>query len=251
MHYLVIPDISKYEEFQKLDCPYEYNDFWHPEVYEDKAKVEELISFYKSCEHDVSKDTMHGAFLGLDLAASDKVIRERSRELLSMSMDIASRLGVGGVVFHTGLIGGLELDYYLDNWLDEAVLFWTKQCKKYPDIVVYIENSFERNPDIFVRLMKQMSRVQNFRICFDYAHAILTPTPMEKWLDSLSPYIGHMHLNDNDLINDLHQVPGEGRIDFSNWKKLFEKYKLNCSVLLELNGLDNIKKALSYMNSLE
>ena len=254
MHYRIIPDANAFAEAMEIskqhNVSFEYNDFWHPEVYEDASKIDELISLYKASGRDLSKDTMHGAFLGLDLAALDPVLKYRSRLLLSKSMEIANRLGVGGVVFHTGLIGGLELDYYLEHFYEEATSFWSEQCRKYPNITVYIENSFEKSPEIFVELLNRMKDVQNFKVCFDYAHAILTPTDIEKWVSELAPFIGHMHINDNDLVNDLHQVPGEGKIDFSKWKKLMEKYEIDCSVLIEINGNDRIEKALNYMSTI-
>lgn len=253
MHYHIIPDASSLAEAMEIKKEYgisfEYNDFWHPEVYCNSAKIDELISLYKSAG-DLSNDTMHGAFLGLDLAALDPILKERSQKLLDQSMDIANRLGVKGVVFHTGLIGGLDLDYYLENWLNEATSFWTKECEQYPDLTVYIENSFEHSPDVFCELLKRMGNVKNIKLCFDYAHAILTPTPIETWAKKLSPYIGHMHINDNDLKNDLHLPLGEGKIDFKELKTLFEKYELDCSVLLELNGYEGIKKSLTFVNEL-
>jgi len=255
MNYSIIPEFSDLQRTlfltKKYDVNLEYNDFTSPLVYEDEAEIEKRILGYKSLGRDMSLDTMHGAFLGVDIAASDPVFRNRSRELCLKSMEIGSRLGVKGVVFHTGLIGQLRLSYYLDNWLKEAVLFFTEICKKYPDITVYMENSFEQSPDIFVRLMEKMQEVDNFSLCFDYGHAVLTSTPVDMWMGKLAKYIGHMHLNDNDLVDDLHLIPGTGKIDFEEYFQLVKKYKIDVGVLLEVLGDDKVEASILAIRNLQ
>lgn len=251
MNYSIIPDSDNIEPAielsNKFGVNWEYNDFTEPVVYDDLAKVDELIEFYKGIDRDRSGDTMHGAFLGLDLAALDDTLRDRSRKLMAQSVDIAERLKIKGVVFHTGLIGGLRIDYYIENWLKSATEFFTKQCRMHPTITIFVENTFEQEPDILVELMHRMSGIDNFKLCLDYGHAALTDTPLEQWVQQMAPYIGHMHLNDNDLKNDLHLVPGLGSIDFQNWKKLLECNGIDTSVLLELRGYDRIEQAVRYM----
>lgn len=251
MTYSIIPDFSDIQGTLQLSNEYstnlEYNDFCNPFVYEDEAEIARRIEFYVNQRPDRSKDTMHGAFLALDVAARDTVIRNRSMELYDKSLEIADKLGIKGVVFHTGLLGILRVKYYLNAWLEASVDFWSERCRKYPNLTIYMENSFEQEPDIFEELMERMTDVPNFKLCLDYGHAILTQTPIEEWVSRLAPYIGHMHLNDNDLKDDLHLVPGKGKIDFDKWYKLMKEYGIDTSVLLEINGLDNARAALEFM----
>lgn len=254
MNFSIIPDYNHLEESYAISKEYgvnfEYNDFIHSEVYDNLDEINKRIDIYKSSGRDLTNDTMHGAFLGLDLAAEDPVLRNRSRQLMRQSMDIADQMGIRGVVFHTGLIGELRLDYYINNWLAEAEIFYRELATNYPRQTIFLENSFEQEPDCFEKLMKKMSDVHNFKLCFDYAHAVLTLTSVDDWIEKLAPYIGHMHVNDNDLKDDLHQVPGTGSIDFNHWKKLCDSYHLDVSVLLELKGIDNQLQALNFMKSI-
>lgn len=251
MRFSIIPDYNELDKSVSLaneyDAAFEYNDFAYPEVYDHSLRVVKRITAYKNLRRDRSADTMHGTFLGLDIAALDPVLRDRSRQLCMDSIVMADKLGVKGIVFHTGLIGGLRLDYYLEHWLEEAVSFWSEICAAYPNLTVYMENSFEQEPDIFVRLMEKMSGVSNFKLCLDYGHAILTGTPIEIWVKTLAPYIGHMHLNDNDLKDDYHLVPGTGKIDYKFWKKLMKENGIDCSVLLEISGLEKAQAALEFI----
>lgn len=230
------------------DLDWEFSDFFEPSVYENENKLEQIISGYQSIGRSFAKDTIHGAFLGLDLAASDTLLRERSRKLYRQSMDIAKRLGVKGVVFHTGLIGELGLDYYLNNWLTQSVSFWSEVCEDYPEQTIYMENSFEQNPLMLVELANKMSAFPNFKLCLDYGHAILSKTDIETWCRELAPYVSHMHLNDNDLKNDLHLAVGEGKIDFNEWRELLDKYNIapqNC--LIEMRDYAKVRKSLEYL----
>ena len=115
---------------------------------------------------------------------------------------------------------------------------------------MYLENSFEFSPDAFLKLMEKVKDVPNVRICMDYGHAALTLTSMEDWVRQLAPYIAHMHVNDHDLKADLHLAPGEGQIDFGYFKELMERYNVNVSTLLEVNGIERQTKALEFMSSL-
>lgn len=235
---------------EKYNAVFEYNDFFRAPVFENEEVLEERINFYKGLNRDRSKDTLHGIFLDLCIASQDTTIREYSKKRIAQSMEIGDRLGVKGVIFHTGLIGGLTVEYYINGWVDAAAELFTDLAKKYPHMMIYLENSFEFSPDAFLRLMDRVKDVPNVRVCLDYGHASLTLTPMEDWVRQLAPYIAHMHVNDHDLKSDLHLAPGEGQIDFGYFKELMDKYSVNVSVLLEVNGLERQEKALAYMTTL-
>ena len=113
--------------------------------------------------------------------------------------------------------------------------------------MIYLENSFEFSPDAFLKLMEKVKEVPNVRICLDYGHAALTLTSLEDWVGKLAPYIAHMHVNDHDLKADLHLAPGEGKIDYGYFKELMEKFSVNVSTLLEVNGFERQEKALEFM----
>ena len=250
----IIPEYENIEKSlelaNKYNAAFEYNDFFKPEIFENEELLEERIELYKSLDRDKSKDNLHGMFFDLCLSSPDSTIKKYSRKRITQSVEIANRLGINGVVFHTGLIGGLTVDYYIDGWVKEAAELFTKLSKQYPNIMIYIENSFEISPDVFLKLMEKVKHIPNIRICFDYAHAALTATRLEEWVEKLAPYIAHMHVNDHDLKSDLHLVPGEGKIDFQFFKELMNRYNIDASILLEVNGLEEQKQSLEYMMSL-
>ncbi len=250
----IIPDYDNIEKSLELakqyNAAFEYNDFFKAFVFENEEVLEERIKFYTSLDRDRSQDTLHGIFLDLCIASQDTTIREYSKKRIAQSMEIAKKLGVRAVIFHTGLIGGLTVDYYINGWLNAAKEVFTDLAKKYPNIMICLENSFEFSPSVFVSLMEMVRDVPNVRLCLDYGHAALTMTSLDEWVGKMAPYIEHIHLNDHDLKADLHLAPGEGKINYIEYKELLEKYNVNVSTLLEVNGYERQKKALEFVTAL-
>lgn len=251
MKYSIIPQSDDLQQTEALIREYgvnlEYNDFFAPSVYDSEEEITRLIGLYSSIEHDRSKDTLHGVFMGLDISSDDPVIRERSRSLFRRSMEIAKRLGVKGVVFHTGILGGITGRKYVDKWLDSAEGFLRELANEFSRIEIYLENTFEQEPYILEKTAKALSDIPNFGLCLDYAHAALTNTPVEEWVKELAPYIRHIHINDNDLQSDLHLAIGDGKIDFAEFLYLMDKYGIDVSALIEVNGADKARRSLEFL----
>ncbi len=253
-NWTVIPDLSEIEEYMTLVSEYgvafEYNDFFEPTVYEDEKETERRIEEYLKLDRDRSRDTLHGVFYDIAPISQDRVIREHSRSLMRRSMDIAGRLGCKGVVFHTSLLAGLNTAGYISGWISGMSDFLSELATDYANIDIYMENTFESYPAIFNALMDRVREHKSIGLCLDYAHAALTNTSEEVWMRELAPHIRHMHLNDNDLISDLHLAAGDGNIDFIKFRSLIDKYDIDMQILLEVNGIEKAKRSLEFVTGL-
>lgn len=251
----IIPDIDRLDDSLKLSWEYntffEYNDFFYPAIYQSEGETRRRINIYKSLDRDMSRDTMHGVFFDIAMTSTDEIIRNRSRVIMNNSMEIAANLGVKGVVFHTGINPGLWNRSYLDGWLDTAATWLDKLAKEYSHIEIYIENTFDKEPGVLTSLIDLLSHRKNVKLCLDYGHALLTDTEDEEWVRQMAPYVGHVHLNDHDMKEDLHLAPGKGLVDFERFEDLMEEYEVDAQVLLELNGAQEQLEALKYMTKLE
>ena len=76
---------------------------------------------------------------------------------------------------------------------------------------------------------------------------MLSKCPGDEWVRTLAPYIRHMHINDNDLENDLHLPVGDGRLDWQEFDRIVRKYRIEAPVLVEVNGYEAQRKSLEYM----
>ncbi|MDE7358283.1 MAG: sugar phosphate isomerase/epimerase [Lachnospiraceae bacterium] len=257
----LVPDRKDMERMCGLaaeyGCAFEYNDFYIAKVMDDAGEQERIITDYrryrKECpennfpERFFSADTMHGAFLDVTVHSDDPLIRDASMLRVRQSMEIAKNMGLKGVVFHTGRLAGFRAPDYLRNWRDRNEAFFTEIAHRYPAQQIYMENMFDEAPDILAGLAEKMRDVKNFGVCLDYAHAMLSKCPGREWIEALAPYIRHMHINDNDLQNDLHLAVGEGSLDWQEFDHLIRKYRVEAPVLVEVSGYEAQKTSLQYM----
>lgn len=247
-------------------CAFEYNEFFWPTVMEDTQKQEEIAADYRTIkktfakEHynDIlederfsqkvfEKDTMHGAFLDVTIHSDDPLIRDASMLRVRQSMEIAKNMGLKGVVFHTGRLAGFRAAGYLQNWRDRNEAFFRELACEYPAQQIYMENMFDEAPDVLAGLAEKMRDVENFGICLDYAHAMLSKCPGREWIEALASDIRHIHINDNDLRNDLHLAVGSGTLDWQEFDSLVRQYQVEAPVLVEVNGYEAQKESLQYM----
>ena len=118
MKYYIIPnkdDLDKYIKLaNKYNLGFEYNDFYDPKFL-DNGNVDNLINIYKSLNR--KDDTMHGVFYDIVLDSTDPKIAKISYDRVKSSLDIAAKLNLKGVVFHTNYITWMKNDWYRKNWV--------------------------------------------------------------------------------------------------------------------------------------
>ena len=247
----IIPKRDKIEESLRLSEKYhayfEYNDFFLPHVLDDEEKKKELIEFYKSLPRDRSQDTLHGAFLDVTLHSTDVRIKEVSELRVRQSMEIAKELGIRGVVFHTNMIANFKEEGYMKNWVNLNAAFYKKVLNEYPELEIFVENMFDLDPDMLLELALALKEEPRFGVCLDYAHATISKVPAKIWLEHLKPYIKHMHINDNNLLQDQHKAVGQGEINYKEFHEIMIKQEMDVSVLVEVGGMEEQNISLEYM----
>lgn len=257
----LVPDRKDMERMCGLaaeyDCAFEYNDFYIATVMDDSERQEEIIAGYRAyregyageagATNGFSEDTMHGAFLDVTVHSDDPLIRDVSMLRVRQSMETAKSMGLKGVVFHTGRLAGFRAAGYLSNWRDRNEAFFREIADRYPAQQIYMENMFDEAPDILAGLAEKMRDVKNFGVCLDYAHAMISRCPGRDWIEALGPYIRHIHINDNDLQNDLHLAVGAGRLDWQEFDRLIRQNQIEAPVLVEVSGYEAQRESLRYM----
>lgn len=252
----IIPDREKIENSialaNEISANFEYNDFIYPDVLCNEKKTDEIISFYKSLGRDMSCDMSHGAFFDITVHSSDKDIARISKERVYRSMDIAEKMGLRGVVFHTNFTPNFFDDAYMNNWVEANIAFFGEVLKKYPKTEVFIENMFDMNPDGICALAHAFSNLDidcrnRIGICLDYAHINAFSDNDEAWVRDLAPFIRHIHLNDNDKVRDSHETIGAGHIDWNLFNERMTKYEVCASLLIEINDIEKQKKSYDFL----
>ena len=247
---LIVANEKEFESYktiaQEYDVSFEINDFYNPEILEQDDEMNRLIAFYQNQQLPAGS-TMHGAFFDIVVFSYDPRIREISELRMEQSMKIAVRLGVKGVVFHTNISPVLSGREYDRRAIDMTVEYMECLLQRYPDTEIYLENMFDTDPEILEAISKRLCVYANYGVCFDYAHASISTTPMKQWVQALAPYIRHVHINDNDLRRDQHLAIGDGDINWSQFVEYKNQYFDSCSVLIETTLPENQRRSLDYL----
>lgn len=253
---LLVPQRQQIEEFVKLaktyGCGFEYNDFFLPSLLDDEEELNQRIVFYSKTENRPAFSTMHGAFFDVTIFSDDPKIKEVSKYRVKQSLEIAKRLGASAVIFHTNYIPNFTAQSYRESWVDRNAAFWSKMAQEYPMLSIYMENMFDTDCRLLAKLGEKMQGCGNFGICFDYSHAQVfgDENQIGEWVETLAPFVKHLHINDHDFETDLHLALGEGKTDWQQFCKYYERYFKNASVLLEVTGIEKTRKSLDYLSRL-
>ncbi len=253
--FLIIPELKNIGEHLSLANEYglgfEYNDFYHPNVLDDEQGLRGLFSAYKA--HSLPEYcTCHGDFFDVLVFSEDKSIRDIADMRIRQSIDAAKNIGAEAVVFHTNYEPMLTADFYVNNWINKNEEYWSGILEEFKDINIYIENMFDRSPELLCRLSERLKKYANYGVCFDYAHAVCfgKEEKISVWSSSLAPYVKHMHINDNDLKNDLHLSVGMGSIDWEEFAEYYGKYFGNSTVLIEVSGIEKQRRSVEYLEGI-
>lgn len=171
---------------------------------------------------------IHGKYL-MNLASADAKIFKTSASTLRSSLNLAGRLGVQGVIFHTGSHKGLGLEAVFEQVCEAA----TRVLGETPeDTWMIFENSAGQGGTIgskFADLGQILKRIDNPRakVCIDTCHAFAAGYDLSNAdgvaaaMRELDGEIGAanvaaVHCNDSKAPlgagRDLHENIGEGHI---------------------------------------
>lgn len=235
---------------EKYNTAFEVNDFFNPAILDDAGRIDRTIREYKETGL-MGESTMHGAFYDIVPFSTDARIREVSYMRMRQSMEIAARLGVCGVVFHTNYNPSLAGDEYDKNAVcGTTECLWQLLCD-YREINIYLENMFDATPFFMENVCKNLKAEKNFGVCLDWAHANIYGRDLTEWVLSLGGYIKHLHINDNNLCMDQHLAVGTGKINWQHFKEVYRKYFEECSMLIETNEPKDQAASLDFLDNLK
>jgi sugar phosphate isomerase/epimerase len=156
----------------------------------------------------------------------DSIRKASVKEVIS-ALDMCSRLGIKKAVLHPGYLTGLlrsvpdlggQLAFRsLDEILDAA---------RERDIMICLENMFPRTGHMYrpEEMAEVLDNYPDVMMTFDIGHACIK-APANRpisILDVGAKRIRHLHVSDNNLVEDDHLPIGEGSIQF---EEVFSRLK--------------------------
>ena len=172
-------------------------------------------------------------------------VDEKARELAAyryrQAIHLAKGYGSEKIVIH----GGYTPWFYHPVWyVSQSISFWKQFLKENPDMEIVLENVLETTPDLIVDILEGVNDPR-FRMCFDVGHInAYSYVPILDWLEACAPWIGHIHINNNDGREDRHNSLYEGMIPM---KELLKRVALLCPDATLTLEMTEVKTSLDWL----
>lgn len=192
--------------------------------------------------------TMHGPFIDMAPGSPDEAFKRITLERSLRAIDTAQELGVGMVVFHANFIAMMRNPEYRRSWHQHSLKFWEPVAQYAADhqVRLVIENMWEFDPSIIGDLLRDLEH-PSLRACLDVGHSqLFSDYSLEEWLEVLSPYLIHSHMNNNGGEMDYHRSLSDGVLDYHAILARFRQLPSPPSMTLEMDTLDDMLASLPY-----
>jgi len=192
--------------------------------------------------------TLHAPFFDLAPGALDPDILTVSRNKLAKAFQLISIFKPKSIVCHLNYEENKQ-GYKKEEWADVAMATWKKLGETAADsnCLLMLENTYENSPDAHELILSGL-RSNTTRFCLDVGHLMsFAKTPWQDWLPRLSPWLGQLHLHDNNGIQDQHLAPGRGVFNFVELFQFLAANKLNPLITLEPHSEDDLWAAFEYL----
>lgn len=154
---------------------------------------------------------LHAPFNELFPAAIDPKARELAMQRYRQAAELAHAFGIRKMVVHSGWMPHV----YFKEWhIPRSVEFWTELMADQPeDFELCIENVLDDEPDMMAAIARDCADPR-IGLCYDVGHAnIVSDRDPDDWLQTLAPYLKHLHIHNNDGDKDYHRGLTEGMLD--------------------------------------
>ncbi len=193
--------------------------------------------------------TLHAPFFDLAPGALDPEILKASRNKLRKAFSLIEIFQPKSIVCHMNFEENKQ-GYKMVAWKASALETWrelTKIAAKFSCILM-LENTYENSPDAHEAILSEIDSI-NARFCLDVGHLMsFAKTPWQDWLPRLSPWLGQLHLHDNNGSGDQHLGLGLGAFDFTSLFQFLAANDLHPLVTLEPHSEDDLWQSLKYLD---
>ena len=189
----------------------------------------------------ISRSILHAPVNELFPCAVDEKARELAAYRYRQAIELAKRYGSRKVVIH----GGYTPWFYDPVWyVGQSITFWKEFLKTDPGVEIVLENVLETRPDLIVDIVEGVDDPR-LRMCFDVGHInAYSYVPIVDWMEACAPWIGHIHINNNNGKEDQHYGLQEGTIPVKELLKRVDALCPDATVTLEMT---EVKPSLDWL----
>ncbi len=192
--------------------------------------------------------TLHGPFQDLLPGALDKGVLAASRRRLRQAFRLLPVFKPAAIVCHLGF----EARHYQwdrEEWLARSQATWKElaQVAAAHGVMVRLENVYETDPELFLEVLSRVS-APNLEVCLDAGHLnAFGGGDFPRWLETLAPVIGQVHLHDNDGEDDDHLALGAGQVPLADVLQFMAARGRRPLVTLEPHQEGSLEPSLEYL----
>lgn len=196
--------------------------------------------------------TFHAPFMDLSPGSPDPKARDLARHRLRQVIPLIPLFRPRTVVCHTGY-DHRRYWHIRDLWLQNSVDAWKEIAGEIQahGARLMLENVYEESSDDMFDLLENL-RDLGVGFCLDSGHhAVFSKMPIADWIASLGPYLGQLHLHDNNGSQDEHLALGRGTIDFQElFKRVAAVSPRQPIITLEPHQEEDLMPSLRYLENL-
>jgi len=177
----------------------------------------EVTNIYEKIKQRGLSVTLHGPFEDLSPGSADPDVRALTRRRFEELLAFVPLLKPKTVVCHAGY-DERRYWYHRERWIERSLetWLWLGEKLKNEGAALMLENVYEKTPDDILVLLQSLEPTGT-GFCLDTGHqAVFGQVSLHQWVDTLGPYLGEVHLHDNNQLKDEHLALGEGSIDFQD-----------------------------------
>ena len=247
-------DIARHLELAlHYECGLELQAFSNPEVLNNSWQT--LLREYKVLLRDFPGSiSCHGAFFDMYAASFDPQVVELTRERYLLNLDIAAELGASQVVFHTNFLPMIRTEFYRHEWLKNQRDFLLKLEPEATqrNLRIAIENMWDPDPHLLLELFEGLA-TPHIGACLDVSHAYLyrlnRQQTVEFWLETLEPYVIHVHMNNTRGVIDEHlALNAQGSaLDYTTLLPLLAGLERAPVLVVEIDEPDAAEQSLQFI----
>lgn len=192
--------------------------------------------------------TLHAPFQDLLPGALDDLILQASRARLQQAFDLLPVFRPRSIVCHLGY----ENRHYAgarEQWLANSLATWQPLAEQAAaaGTLLALENVYETDPELMVELVQRL-QAPNVCLCLDVGHLqAFGGGDFDTWLRVLGPFIGHLHLHDNQGQADEHLALGQGLVPLDQVLQYFATRSQAPIITLEPHQENSLWPSLEYL----